>query len=102
MAENLNQDGRKDLTVSQIDRQNILNNPFALKELEQALSALNDDKDAGVGSGYVRVPVYNLSIAHTLPSGQKTRMRNERVLNLKLKTKYTRRKKKTTKPKKIY
>ena len=36
MAENLNQDGRKDLTVSQIDRQNILNNPFALKELEQA------------------------------------------------------------------
>lgn len=36
MAENLNQNGRKDLTVSQIDRQNILNNPFALKELEQA------------------------------------------------------------------
>ena len=36
MTEHLNQDEHKDLTVSQVDRQNILNNPFALKEIEQA------------------------------------------------------------------
>lgn len=28
--------GKKDLTVSQIDRQNILNNPYALQEIEKA------------------------------------------------------------------
>jgi len=27
---------KKDLTVSQIDRQNILNNPYALQEIEKA------------------------------------------------------------------
>ena len=27
---------KKDLTVSQIDRQNILNNPYALQEIERA------------------------------------------------------------------
>ncbi len=28
--------GKKDLTASAVDRQNILNNPFALKEIERA------------------------------------------------------------------
>jgi hypothetical protein len=28
--------GKKDLTVSQVDRQNILNNPYALQEIEKA------------------------------------------------------------------
>jgi len=27
---------KKDLTVSQVDRQNILNNPYALQEIEKA------------------------------------------------------------------
>ena len=30
------QKGKKDLTVSQVDRQNILNNPYALQEIEKA------------------------------------------------------------------
>ena len=36
MVDNKKQSGGKDLTVSQIDRQNILNNPFALMEIEKA------------------------------------------------------------------
>ncbi len=36
MTDNETQRNKKDLTVSQVDRQNILNNPFALKELEKA------------------------------------------------------------------
>ena len=28
--------GGKDLTVSQVDRQNILNNPYAIQEIEKA------------------------------------------------------------------
>ena len=31
-----NPNGPKDLTVSAVDRQNILNNPFALSEIEKA------------------------------------------------------------------
>jgi hypothetical protein len=31
-----NKKGKKDLTVSQVDRQNILNNPYALQEIEKA------------------------------------------------------------------
>jgi hypothetical protein len=35
-TDRLGLDTRKDLTVSQVDRQNILNNPFALQEIEKA------------------------------------------------------------------
>ena len=35
MSESSKKD-KKDLTVSQIDRQNILNNPYALQEIERA------------------------------------------------------------------
>ena len=35
MAEKSKKDN-KDLTVSQVDRQNILNNPYALQEIEKA------------------------------------------------------------------
>ena len=35
MNEEPNQ-GKKDVTVSRIDRQNILNNPYALREIEKA------------------------------------------------------------------
>ena len=35
MSESTKKD-KKDLTVSQIDRQNILNNPYALEEIERA------------------------------------------------------------------
>lgn len=36
MTDTLKQPGSKDLTASQVDRQNILNNPYVLTELEQA------------------------------------------------------------------
>lgn len=36
MVDTKKQSGGKDLTVSQVDRQNILNNPFALMEIEKA------------------------------------------------------------------
>ncbi len=36
MTANTGEDGKKDLTVSQVDRQNILNNPYALQEIEKA------------------------------------------------------------------
>ena len=36
MTDSSKQPGGKDLTVSQVDRQNILNNPYVLAELEQA------------------------------------------------------------------
>jgi hypothetical protein len=32
----MTEEGRKDLTVSQVDRQNILNNPYAIQEIEKA------------------------------------------------------------------
>ncbi len=39
MTDTLKQTGSKDLTASQVDRQNILNNPYVLTELEQASKA---------------------------------------------------------------